>query len=240
MHFYHGTRWSIAKKIPKNVKPIGGGDFASGFYTHVDTDNSKAHGRALSWGRRMANMTPREPYAGVVEFKVKETDYKDISVGNKGRKFNLKNVGQSDYNKRQKEWLDFVTSHGRQKNPTFNPKREQWIHERREPQPNLPYNVIEGPFYSPIKGTKEDKPRPEDFRPYAEGKQLPQQVAWANEGITLLNSEKVETNLSQYDARTGKEKKPHADTAASDVPLNVEQMTERAQLGLAVGGDKPS
>jgi len=235
LNFYHGTRWSIAKTIPNNVKAIGGGDFATGFYTHQDADDSKAEGRAIKWGRAIANMKPAEPYAGVIRFGVSENDYRQIRTGDKAKGFDLTRVDQPDFKAKQKAWLDFITSGGRKKEPVFNEKRKQWVHERRKTQPNLPYNVVEGPFYTPIKGTKDRKPRPEDFKPYAEGKQLPQQVSWANDGIKLLNSSKVDKELKQYDAKTGKPQDPPVDVASTAGQPNAAQVnkeTEEAQMDM--------
>jgi uncharacterized protein DUF4157 len=233
LDFFHGTRWSIAKQIPKNVKPIGGGDFAAGFYTHHDADGAKALRRALDWGRRMAKQKPAEPYAGIVRFGVPGDEYQKLFTRNKAKVFDLKRSDQPDFKEKQKAWLDFITTTGRKKEPVFKEKREQWVHERREPQPNLDYNIVAGPFYSPLRGTKDVKPKPEEFKPFAEGKDLPQQVTWAKDGITLLNSDKVETELMQYDAKTGKRKDPpDTTTAVPTQPLNIEQMTEEAQLGL--------
>lgn len=232
LDFFHGTRWSIAKQIPKNVKPLGGGDFAGGFYTHHDNNNAKALRRALHWGRRMAKEKPPEPYAGVIRFGVPEEEYQKLFSQNKAKVFDLKSSDQPDFKEKQKAWLDFITSIGRMKEPVFKERREQWVHERRQQQPNLGYNIITGPFYAPLKGTKDIKPKPEEFKPFAEGKVLPQQVSWANDGIKLLNSEKVETELMQFDAKTGKRKDPPDPAVATTQPLNIEQMTEEAQLGL--------
>lgn len=237
LNFYHGTRWSIAQKIPNNVKPVGGGDFAAGFYTHHDADDSKALARAVKWARALANKTPAEPYAGVVRFGVPEPDYRQLFTGDMGKTFGLTSLDQKDFQQKQKEWLDFITAHGRMNDPVFKEKRKQWVHERREPQPSLKYNVIEGPFYTPIRGTKDKKPPPEDFKPFAEGRQLPQQVTFANDGIKLLNSAKVEKELTQYDAKTGKPQDPPAATPAAAGSLNEKQLneaTDEAQFDMGV------
>lgn len=239
LNFYHGTRWSIAKTIPNNVKAIGGGDFATGFYTHQDADDRKAEGRAIKWGIKMANIKPVEPYAGVIRFGVPENDYRQIRTGDKLKSFDLTRVDQPDFKAKQKAWLDFITSTGRKKEPVFKRRKidnkwiEQWVHERRATQPNLAYNIVEGPFYTPIRGTKDKKPPPEEFKPYAEGKQLPQQVAWANEGIKLLNSAKVDKELKQYDAKTGKHQDPPVDVASTAGQLDAAQVNkemEEAQM----------
>lgn len=233
LDFYHGTRWSIAKQIPKNVKPLGGGDFAAGFYTHYDADSNKALKRATEWGRAMAQKPPPEAYAGVVRFGVGQTDYLNLFAGDKGKTFDLKSIDQPDYAARQKEWLDFVTSYGREKEPQFIKRRSQWVHARRARQPALGYNVIAGPFYAPLRGTSERKPAPKEFKPYAEGRRLPQQVVWAEEGIKLLNSTRVQTELLQFDAKTGKRQDPPVDVAnAAPAQPTVEQATEETQLEL--------
>jgi hypothetical protein len=233
MNFYHGTTWTIAKSIPKNVKPIGGGDFASGFYTHYDEDNFKALARAITWGKRIANQM-REPFAGVIQFGVKESDYSDLFKDGKGKKFNLKNKDQPDYKTKQRDWLNFVTTYGREKNPAYNQKRNEWIHGRRKPQPKLNYNIIEGPFYRGVKGKEKDgSPKAEEFEPYMERgqKQIPQQIVWANEGVDLLNSDKVETQLSQYDVKTGKRQDPVIDYN-SIATFDIDKITEETQMDL--------
>jgi hypothetical protein len=237
LNFFHGTRWSIAKTIPNNVKPVGGGDFAAGFYTHHDVDDNKALGRAVQWGRIAANKKPAETYAGVVRFGVAESDYNQLFAGNKGKVFGLNRLDQPDFKAKQKAWLDFITSTGRAGSPKFNERRKQWIHERREPQPSQPYNIIEGPFYSPLKGTKENKPKAEEFKPFAEGQQLPQQVTWANDGIALLNTNKVEKELKQFDAKTGKPQNPPINDAGNQ--LSDKQMNEAAEEAQLTAGNKP-
>jgi hypothetical protein len=238
LNFYHGSRWSIAKQIPKNVKPIGGGDFAAGFYTHHDADDSKALGRAIKWGRMLASKKPPEPYAGVVRFGVAESDYRQLFIGGKAKVFDLKKLDQPDFKAKQKIWLDFITSTGRFDKPVFKAKRQQWVHERREPQPNLSFNIVEGPFYTPLKGTKDKMPGPEEFKPYAEGTQLPQQITWANEGIKLLNSNKVDTELKQFDTKTGKPQDPPIDTA-TPVTTQIDgkqliELNEEAQFSMGL------
>lgn len=235
LQFFHGSRWSIAKIIPKNVRPLGGGDFAAGFYTHVDADNSKALNRALTWARRIAQTKPAEKYAGIVRFSVPESEHRKVAAGSNSKEFGLTSLDQPDYKKKQAEWLDFVTSHGRESTPVFKAGRGQWVHDRREPQPQLPYNVISGPFYGPIRGTKDTPPQPADFKPYAEGRTLPQQVLWANRGIDLLNSSKVDTELTQYDAKSGKRQDPPVNTASTISTLDHKQLadaTEEAQFAM--------
>ncbi|MEM9006466.1 MAG: DUF4157 domain-containing protein [Cyanobacteria bacterium P01_F01_bin.86] len=208
LHFYHGTSWNIARRIIGNVQPRGGGDFAAGFYTHYDRDNSRAMDRARRWGVITAlRQSPPERYAGVIDFEVRSDDFHHLLGPSRSRHFNLHSLDQQDYQERQREWLDFVTSYGRETEPTFRPNRRgsggKWAHERRDPQPHLRYNIITGPFYAPIRGTADRVPARDEFQPYAEGRNLPQQVVWANDGIRLLNSNRVNTRLYQFDARTG-------------------------------------
>jgi hypothetical protein len=232
LDFYHGTRWSIAQQIPGHVKPIGGGDFAAGFYTHYDATNSKALARAVEWGRQMARKRPAERYAGVVHFGVSQADYQGLFAGGKAKVFSLQSLTQPNYVRKQKEWLDFVTAHGREADPTFIDYRRQWVHQRRDPQPILPYNIIQGPFYTPAKGTADNPPKPEDFKPYAVGTQVPQQVLWANDGIALLNSSKVTTELTQYDAKTGERKEPPVADVGPAASFDIEKMTEEVQMNM--------
>lgn len=221
LNFFHGTRWSIARTIPGNVRPLGGGDYAAGFYTHQDEDNNKALRRAKKWGMRIAREA-KEKYAGVVKFSVPQRDYLNL-MSRSSRVFNFTRTDQPDYAERQREWLRFVTSYGREARPVYDPQRAVWVHPRREPQPHLPYNIIRGPFYGPIPGTPGPEPRPEAFRPFSEGRRLPQQVVWANDGIALLNSSRTSTDLQQYDANTGERKDPPDDrvTAPAAVPTSL-------------------
>jgi hypothetical protein len=213
MHFFHGSSWEIAKMIPGNVDPAkGGGDFATGFYTHVDADNEKARGRAKLWARLIARKL-NEPYAGVIDFTVQRLDYQRLLGPGKSLDFGLTRRDQADYQDRQREWLDFVTTHGRNAEPSFDPARGVWHHERREPQPDLPYNIVSGPFYKARPGLPGWAPPGRDeYTPYQEGRALPQQVVWANDGAKLLNSNKVQTNLEQYDAKTGERNDPPKET----------------------------
>lgn len=214
LNFWHGTRWSVAKKIPGNVKAVGGGDFAAGFYTHHDANDAKAKLRALQWACRMARAA-KEKYGGLIKFEVDAAKF--AALGNQ-KTFDLTSLDQPDYAKKQADWIDFVTSHGRQKNPTYKPKRGQWVHDRRDPQPNLSYDVITGPFYTPIKGDPKKKPAPSDFDPFAEGRALPQQVVFANKGLDLLNdASSTKTTLTQHECKplTGNVVDPPDDTAAA-------------------------
>jgi hypothetical protein len=213
LNFYHGTRWSVARTIPGNVKPLGGGDFAAGFYTHQDQEDLRALRRAKTWGMRNARES-NEKYAGVVMFSVPNQDYLDL-LGRNAKVFDFTRTDQPDYEELQRKWLSFVTAHGREAEPIYDHQRRVWVHPRREPQPQLSYAIVRGPFYGPIKGTPDREPKPEEFHPFAEGKRLPQQVVWANEGISLLNSSKTNTELQQYDAKTGERKDPPEDQAVA-------------------------
>jgi hypothetical protein len=220
LSFYHGTTWTIAKAIPGNVKPLGGGDFAAGFYTHHDKDNEKALRRAKTWGLRLARQK-RERSAGVVIFSIARKVYERFLRASRSKIFNLTRRDQADYEARQREWLKFVTSHGREEEPEFQRRGRGgvWGHPRREPQPHLPYDIISGPFYGPIRGREDRQPEPEEFQPYAEGEELPQQVAWANKGIDLLNSTETKTELRKYDTRTAMREEA-SDTAGSITPAS--------------------
>jgi hypothetical protein len=230
LNFYHGTRWSIAQKI-KDIEPIGRGDFAGGFYTHYDTDDRKAFERAKKWAIIQANTKPPEPYAGVITFKVQEVDYRSL-LGN-SKIFDLTSSDQPDYKEKQKQWLDFITTYGREKEPTFRKGTQErppeWAHEIRgkpgEPQPSVGYNIIKGPFYRPLRGTEERKPKPEEFKPYSEGTELPHQVLWAEEGIKLLNSPRVVRELQRFDARPDDGDRPH--DASSAQPITEKQIIEK-------------
>jgi hypothetical protein len=221
LHFYHGSSWEIARTIPGNVDPArGGGDFSRGFYTHHDRDNDKARNRARTWGMAIAR-DRGEPYAGVIDFTVQRADYDAVRAGGRSHDFGLTSLDQPDYRRRQREWLDFVTSHGREAQPTYDPSSMAWRHERRATQPNLGYNVVSGPFYRGIRGLPGAPPGRDDFHPYAEGRTLPQQVVWDNDGARLLNSGRVRTRLEQYDARTGNRIDPPRQTppgAAAQTP----------------------
>lgn len=231
--FFHGTRWSIAKTIPGNVKAVGGGDFSAGFYLHHDASASAAQDRALQWARRMSDYGKKEKYAGVIRFDVPSADF-DAMVKANSKVFPLQGAGQKDYAARQKEWLDFITAHGREQDPTF--RSGQWVHPRRAKQEHLPYDIVKGPFYTPLRGTSGKKPPASAFAPYAEGNVFPQQVVFANKGIDLLNdASKVKVELLQYDAKTGKRNDPPllANDAAPGA-AEIEKETEAAQMSLPV------
>ncbi len=89
LEFYHGTRWSIAQRIPKNVKPLGRGDFAAGFYTHHDGDDTAGLIAARASVLRVAARSPAEPYAGGVVFGVWDDDYLRICGDGKSKVFDL-------------------------------------------------------------------------------------------------------------------------------------------------------
>lgn len=203
LNFYHGTCWSIAQRIPKNVKPLGRGDFAAGFYTHHDDDDGAALAAARASGMRIATRPPTERYAGVVVFSVWDVDYLRISANGKSKVFDLTRTDQLGYDMWQKEWIDFVTAHGREHKPIFRESEGKWIHLYRTPQPQLGYNVIKGPFYPKVAGKKGREPALEEFKPGTTGAKIPHQVVWANQGIDLLNSSNVAIELHRYDATIG-------------------------------------
>lgn len=213
LNFFHGTRWTTARQIPGRVDPTrGGGDFGQGFYLHYDTNTERARQRAVRWGRIIARQPPTEPYAGVIRFSVRQGDYAALFVtGGGGRTFDLRRTDQPDFAQRQREWLNFVTSGGRQSQPSFtNPERgvEQWRHERRPTQPDLGYNVIRGPFYRGVPGTPGTPPPRSAFVPYSEGSRIPEQQLWAHAGTDLLNSNRVTKELTQYRVDTGERVDP--------------------------------
>jgi hypothetical protein len=230
LNFYHGTSWKIAKSIPNNVRPIGGGDFAKGFYLHYDEEKGKALSRAVTWGIRIAELS-KEEYAGVVGFDVNSNDYDNRKSGGKSIDFDLREINQPDYIQRQKEWIDFVTSHGREGVPTLNLRRNEWVHLRRK----VPYNIIKGPFYRGVRAKKgRGEPAKGEFAPYNEGGQFPHQVLWANEGIALLNSNKVNKNLTQFDKK-GNPQHPPKDDTTSSTPLDADRtdaLYEQAQSNM--------
>jgi hypothetical protein len=214
LNFFHGTRWSVAKKIPGNVKAVGGGDFAAGFYTHHDANDKKAWYRALQWACRVAR-DAKEKYGGVIKFNVDANKYAALSA----RKFALTSLDQKDYAQQQADWIDFITTHGRQKDPKFQKRKSGgvWLHERRDPPPALNYDVVEGPFYKPLPGEAKRKPAASEFAPFAEKRDLPQQVVFANKGCDLLNDADTKVELKQHecDPLTGNVVEPPDESAAA-------------------------
>lgn len=214
LNFFHGTRWSVAKKIPGNVKAVGGGDFAAGFYTHHDANDKKAWYRSLQWACRVAR-DAKEKYGGVIKFNVDAAKYAALSA----RTFDLTSLDQTDYTKKQADWIDFITTHGREKDPKFQKRKKGgvWLHERRDPPPALSYDVVKGPFYKPLAGEAKTKPAPGDFAPFDEARTLPQQVVFANKGIDLLNDADTKVELKQHecDPATGNIVEPPDESAAA-------------------------
>ncbi len=236
LDFFHGTKWSVAQRIPGNVKPVGGGDFGAGFYTHFDDDASKALKRAVKWGQVIAKAPPAEAYVGVIRFDVDTNDLTAITTRGKGKTFGLRDPRHPDYAARQKAWIDFITAGGREAQPTSRQRkgRDEWVHKRRNPQPDLGYNVIAGPFYQPIPGKKSRKPSPSEFTPYQEGSKFPQQEMWAHDGIKLLNSSKVKTELMQFEAKTGKRQDPPVQySVAATASQDTAALEEEAQFTMA-------
>jgi len=199
--FFHGSTWRIAQSIPGNVKPIGGGDFGQGFYTHHDLDTSRAEERARWEGCRLCQkMSPAERYAGVISFEVPTTAYRSLFTGRKH--FGLTSTWQKDYAVRQKQWLNFVSGRGRgrEAEPTFDPSHMSWRHLRVDPPPGQDYFLIEGPMYKGVEGLPGTSMPPRSaFDPYAEGTALPQQIVWNyQKAMDVLNASK--TTLKQFDA----------------------------------------
>jgi hypothetical protein len=194
LHFYHGTRWSIAQNIGR-IEPRGIGDFAAGFYTHFEPSNNPvALNRAKERGRWASRQDPPETYAGVLDFQVPATSYQNL-LNTNSRVFPLADTHQRDYATRQREWLDYVTTHGRQRDPSFFMdvhSVERWRHFELQSPEVSPQAVTVGPFYTPRPGLPGPTPPRDDFRPKtAEGQnqtRLMQQVVWAREGIDLLNA----------------------------------------------------
>lgn len=200
--FFHGSTWRIAQSIPGHVKPIGGGDFGQGFYTHHDSDTNRAAERARWEGCRLCQkMGPTERYAGVIRFDVTRADYESLFT--KRRTFGLTSTTQPDYVERQEEWLDFVSGpgRGRQSDPAFEPAHMSWRHQRIDPPPDPGYLLIEGPMYRGVEGLPGPSVPPRSaFDPYSEGTALPQQVVWNHApAMAILNA--TVTTLKQYDAR---------------------------------------
>lgn len=200
--FFHGSTWRIAKQIPGNVQPIGGGDFGQGFYTHHDADAQKAFDRARLEGCRLCQkMASAERYAGVIRFEVDTGDYKSLFRQRKA--FDLTSTTQKDYAAKQKIWLDFVSGRGRgrEADPTFDPAHMSWRHQRVDPPPDQDYLLIEGPMYKGVEGLPGPHVPPRSaFDPYAEGTALPQQVVWNHDqAMAVLN--KAKTTLTQFDAK---------------------------------------
>lgn len=209
--FFHGTTWRIAQQIPGKVKPVGGGDFGQGFYTHHDDDPAKAHKRARDWACRLSReSTPPERYAGVIRFDVPVDEYKKLFTSRKY--FDFTSTKDPDYAKKQKEWLDFVSGpgRGREAEPVYDPKTGYWRHPRSNPDPDLGFDLIEGPFYKGVPAVMDPSKKPprSAFDPYAEGTTLPQQVVWNHDkAMAVLNA--APTTLFQYDVDNGCGPVPH-------------------------------
>lgn len=223
LNFYHGTAYSIAKKIPGHVQAKGGGDFAAGFYTHHDANDNKAFLRTLQWACRAAK-DAKERYGGVIKFNVDASRYTALYA----REFNLTNLDQADYAQRQADWIDFVTAHGREKDPVFNKKRGKWQLDRVDPPPKLDYDVVRGPMYKPIRGKADKKPPLSDFQPFDEARVIPQQVVFANKGLDLLNDADTKTTLTQHDCKN-----------AGNVVDPPDETTAEAKAGKPSGAEVP-
>lgn len=201
--FFHGTTWRIAQQIPGNVKPVGGGDFGQGFYTHHDADATRAHKRARDWACRLSRESkPPEQYAGVIRFDVPPDAYQ--SLFNSRKTFDFTSTTDPAYARKQKEWLDFVSGpgRGREAKPVYDPQTGFWRHPRSNPDPDLGFDLIEGPFYRGVPDVMKpiQEPPRSAFEPYAEGTALPQQVVWNHDrAMAVLNA--APTTLFQYDVQ---------------------------------------
>lgn len=146
---------------------MGGGDFAAGFYTHWDADYKKAHRRALTWAKRNTREA-KEKWAGIVVFEVPKVEYSRLLAG-KAKHFDLLDMRDPDYKRKQGEWLNFIRKHGREKAPTYDAKRARWTHERIDPPKKLGHDIVKGLLYTGQPGTP---PTPGEFKPMREGKHV--------------------------------------------------------------------
>ncbi len=223
LHFYHGTRWSIAQNIGR-IEHRGIGDFGLGFYTHFEPENDQAAmNRARDRGRWAASQQPQEPYAGVLDFHVPSQEYQRL-LNTRSRAFPLHDVRQPDYADRQREWLDYVTTHGREPDPRlFSDQHtvERWRHFEL-PSPQIPPQALTiGPFYTPLPGLPGPEPPRSAFQPAAleratDPNRLQQQVVWANEGLDLLNASR--RDVLQFDRRSGERIDPPVPATAAPPP----------------------
>jgi hypothetical protein len=226
LKFFHGTAWSVARRISR-IEPRGRGDFGAGFYTHHNPGNDDtARKAAVKWGRRVARSArPPDAYAGVLIFAAQESDYLDLRAGGRGMDYQLTRLDQPDYAKRQWKWLNDIRNTGREWNAEYRErgKRGEWVHPVRPNPPETAYNLTSGPFYRPAPGTPGEAPKPEEFTPFAVGQSLPQQVVWDNRGIELLNdSSRVTRELQAYDATGDNDQPvtPPANLAAEPVEVD--------------------
>lgn len=95
-----------------------------------------------------------ERYAGVLDFQVPTSSYVNL-LNTNSRVFPLYDLRQRDYIQQQREWLDYIISHGRERNPHHFADRfnvERWRHEELQ-SPLIPrYALTIGPFYTPRPG----------------------------------------------------------------------------------------
>lgn len=236
--FFHGSTWRVAQAIPGHVKPVGGGDFGQGFYTHHDSSTVVAAERARWEGCRLCQkLGPQERYAGVIRFDVAPAEYQRI--GNR-LNFKLTTSTQPDYAARQKEWLDFVSGPGRGREacPVFDPAHMSWRHQRVDPPPDQGPSLIEGPMYKGVEGLPGAGVPPRSaFDPYAEGTALPQQVVWNHDqAMAVLNA--TPTSLKQFDAANGcaPVDPPVSVAAAAAVPAADEARAREAAQAEMTGG----
>ena len=201
LYFYHGTTWQNMERICRDgIRPLGGGDFAAGFYTHHEPDDhNRAYRRARTWATRHTRQV-NQRYAGIMQLIMAFRDFESIRQGTGSLDFDLRSQRQGNYQERQRAWLDFITTYGRQSQPIYNPSSGVWEFPRIDPPNPLDYNLIVGPMYRPVQGSPDQEPSRDEFRPMRPGKhRFPQQYVWANQGISLLNSGEVEKRLEKYD-----------------------------------------
>jgi hypothetical protein len=225
LHFYHGTRWSVAQNMNR-IEHRGTGDFGVAFYTHFEPNNNEAAlNRAKARGDEAASQPPTEPHIGVLEFLVPSSSFAHL-LNVRSRVFPFYNLDQPDNAVRQREWLNYITARGRTPNPQFFVDRHgvgRWRHhefpppnirpepgDNQLPPPYSAYNLAIGPFYTSVIGSRDQQPPRSAFRPRpldpAAPTQLQQQVVWAGEALNVLNS--VPRNVMQFERNTHRQVVP--------------------------------
>ena len=202
LFFYHGSLWKHVQKICREgIRAIGGGDFAAGFYTfHVRGAPEAAYRRSKELATR-TTIGEGEQWAGIVELRIPLADYENIRLHGNYRNFELTERDQSDFQERQRTWLDFVTTYGRYNRLIYMPDTGAWGYKRITPHVDIDYDLIVGPMYGDLPGLPGEPPNRDEFIPWSEGNDLIQQYVWANEGVSLLNQDRVEKEFEKYDAR---------------------------------------
>jgi len=156
-------------------------------------------------GRR--GKSPRAP-CRCTQFQVSTNSFVNL-LNTRSRVFPLRDLKQPDYSARQSEWLSYITTHGRESNPEHFADQynvERWRHFELQSPSVAPNALTIGPFYTPRQGLPGKPPPLSEFQPKAlepvtAPTVLQQQVAWANEGIDLLNASP--RNTLQFDRETG-------------------------------------